>query len=77
MDRSTRKRVLVLDDDVGIVESVRDFLTLEGYEVLAETSPTATLARLEHGDIPDIALVDLLMNQVDGIALIAEIRQRA
>ncbi|MBI2945867.1 MAG: sigma-54-dependent Fis family transcriptional regulator [Candidatus Wallbacteria bacterium] len=77
MEKTSRRRVLVLDDDRAIVESVRDFLCLEGYDVLAETSPDAALARLDRGDIPDIAIIDLLLNQADGIELIAEVRKRA
>ena len=65
------KRILVVDDEVGIRELLRDILQDEGYHVeLAENAATARAARLR--ERPDIVLLDIWMPDCDGISLLKE-----
>jgi len=68
-------RVLVVDDDVFISDLLSRFLTKEGYEVLLAADGESALQTLNQEDV-DIALIDLMLDGMDGMALINEIRRR-
>ena len=65
------KRILVVYDEIGIRELLRDILQDEGYHVeLAENAAAARAARLH--ERPDIVLLDIWMPDCDGITLLKE-----
>lgn len=65
------KHILVVDDEIGIRELLRDILQDEGYRVqLAENAAVARAARLH--ERPDIVLLDIWMPDGDGISLLKE-----
>lgn len=65
------KRILVVDDEIGIRELLRDILQDEGYQVqLAENAAVARSIRLH--ERPDIVLLDIWMPDCDGISLLKE-----
>ncbi|TSA42645.1 MAG: sigma-54-dependent Fis family transcriptional regulator [Methylotenera sp.] len=65
------KRILVVDDEIGIRELLRDILQDEGYHVeLAENAAAARAARLH--ERPDIVLLDIWMPDCDGITQLKE-----
>ena len=65
------KHILVVDDEIGIRELLRDILQDEGYSVqLAENAAAARAARLH--ERPDVVLLDIWMPDCDGISLLKE-----
>ncbi len=65
------KHILVVDDEIGIRELLRDILQDEGYRVqLAENAASAREARLQ--ERPDLVLLDIWMPDCDGITLLKE-----
>jgi DNA-binding response OmpR family regulator len=52
------ERVLVVEDDLSIRESLSTALDLEGFDVRAVPSAESALALLD-SEIPDIALLDV------------------
>lgn len=65
------KRILVVDDEIGIRELLRDILQDEGYHVqLAENAAAAREVRLH--ERPDVVLLDIWMPDCDGISLLKE-----
>jgi len=61
----SKKRILVVDDEVDLVETVRFSLELEGFEILVAYNGEEALnqARKEH---PDLILLDLMLPKLDG-----------
>jgi two-component system alkaline phosphatase synthesis response regulator PhoP len=61
----SKKRILVVDDEVDLVETVRFSLELEGYDVLVTYNGEEALnqARKEN---PDLILLDLMLPKLDG-----------
>ena len=61
----SKKRILVVDDEVDLVETVRFSLELEGYDVLVADNGEEALnqARKEN---PDLILLDLMLPKLDG-----------
>lgn len=67
----TARQVLVVDDEVGIRELLRDILQDEGYHVrLAENAAEARELRQQAR--PDLVLLDIWMPDCDGITLLKE-----
>jgi two-component system, OmpR family, response regulator MprA len=68
-------RILVVDDERAVRESLRRALQLEGYEVeLAEDGADA-LAKLNGGGSPDAVILDVLMPVIDGLEVCRRIRR--
>ncbi len=65
------RHILVVDDEIGIRELLRDILEDEGHHVsLAENAQAARDARLKQR--PDLVLLDIWMPDCDGISLLKE-----
>ena len=63
--------ILVVDDEPGIRDLLREILEEEGYEVrLAENGEQARSARL--AKMPDLVLLDIWMPDVDGLSLLKD-----
>ena len=69
------KTILVVDDEEGVRESVREILTDEGYRVI-EASDGSNVLGLIRENHPDLVLLDIWMPELDGIGLLKEIKQR-
>lgn len=68
-------RILVVDDEPDIRQTIRDVLADEGYEVdLAESAAAAREARRRQR--PDVVLLDIWMPDLDGISLLREWNER-
>jgi DNA-binding response OmpR family regulator len=63
---TVRKRVLVVDDDPELVESVRVALVTRGYDVSVAGDGAEALAQIERVR-PDLMLLDLVMPRRSGI----------
>jgi DNA-binding NtrC family response regulator len=68
-------RILVIDDEDDVRESLHALLTSEGFAVDLAVNATDGLKQLEQ-PIYDLILVDLMMPDKSGIEMIGEIRQR-
>jgi DNA-binding response OmpR family regulator len=69
----TKKRVLVVDDEPGIIQFVKINLALAGYEVITTLSGEQTL-ELVQSEKPDIVLLDILMTPMTGFDILMELR---
>jgi UDP-3-O-[3-hydroxymyristoyl] N-acetylglucosamine deacetylase len=72
---TTQKTILVVDDEDGVRESVREVLTDEGYRVV-DTADGTSVLRMIQEEKPELVLLDIWMPQVDGIGLLKEIKSR-
>jgi two-component system KDP operon response regulator KdpE len=68
-----RKRVLVVDDEPGILRFVRVSLGMAGYDVITTTSGEEAL-KLVETDKPDIMLLDILMVPMSGLDILDQLR---
>ncbi len=69
------KRILVVDDNATNREIVSRHVRSWGMESMAIASPSDALARIEEGEKFDVAVLDLVMPEMDGLALAREIRR--
>ncbi|MCW5892829.1 MAG: response regulator [bacterium] len=68
-------RILVVDDDLGVCQSLRDLLTQEGCDVLVAVGGREALAKLDTEPV-DLVLSDVVMPDLDGYELFQEVRAR-
>jgi UDP-3-O-[3-hydroxymyristoyl] N-acetylglucosamine deacetylase len=68
-----QKTILVVDDEDGVRESVREVLSDEGYRVV-DTADGARVLEIIKAERPELVLLDIWMPQVDGIGLLKEIK---
>ncbi len=66
-------RVLVVEDDDGVRDSLRRALTLGGYEVLTAEGGQEGLFKAE-SDVPDVIVLDIGMPDIDGLQVCRTLR---
>ena len=69
-------RILLVDDDPGLLRLLSIRLRAEGYEVEAVESAHKALGVL-HRFSPDLVITDLRMDKMDGIGLLKELQTRS
>jgi two-component system, OmpR family, response regulator MprA len=68
-------KILVVDDERAVRDSLRRALELQGYEVDLAADGAEALARLESNGQVDAVLLDILMPVMDGIEVCRQIRR--
>ena len=69
-----RQRVLLVDDDHEIVESVRIALETNGYDVMVARDGNQGLAMAERED-PDLVVLDMMMPKRSGFLVLEKLRR--
>ena len=72
----TKGKILLVDDDPGLLRLLSIRLRAEEYEVEAVESAAKALGVL-HRFHPDLVITDLKMDKMDGIGLLKELQSRA
>ncbi|NTV95279.1 MAG: response regulator [Thiobacillus sp.] len=73
MDSSRQPRILVVDDDAGIRDLLRDYLVKQGMEVATARDGREMDERLPAFE-PDLLVMDLMMPGEDGLALTRRVK---
>jgi DNA-binding NtrC family response regulator len=71
-----KPRILIVDDDAGTLASLSRAFALEGYTALTATSAARALERLAEEPV-DAVLSDVVMPEMDGLAFLAKLKERA
>ena len=66
-------RVLVVEDDDGVRDSLRRALTLGGYEVITADGGQEGLFKAE-AEVPDVIVLDIGMPDIDGLRVCSTLR---
>jgi DNA-binding response OmpR family regulator len=64
--------ILIVEDDSSILENTREFLELEGFEVITATDGEKGLVQI-FKRVPDLIICDLLMPEIDGLELLRKL----
>lgn len=66
------RRILVVDDTPDLLDSIREFLRMEGYDVITSVNGKDALEKVALFN-PHLIITDLLMPVMDGFALIEHV----
>ncbi len=72
----TKKRVLIIDDDVVFADELKDILVSSGYDPIIEHDPRAVHESIRHAD-PEVILLDINMPKKSGFDVANELRYGA
>ncbi len=76
--REERRVVLIVEDDVKLMDSIRTFLRRNGYQTIcAETGQEALKQFYSHSLEIDIILLDVMLPELDGFEVLKSIRERS
>ena len=67
------RKILVIDDDKSICESLRLYLTEEGYEVGTALTGEEGLKRAQMSGW-DVVILDILLSDVDGLDILRRLK---
>jgi DNA-binding response OmpR family regulator len=73
MGPMTQKTVLVIDDEVGFVDAVRERLEASGYSVIGAYGGRDGVERAKR-DSPKVILLDLVMPNVNGFEVLSQLK---
>jgi two-component system alkaline phosphatase synthesis response regulator PhoP len=72
----SQTRILMVDDEPAIVETVRAYLEAEGYAVQAAADGSAAL-KLARRFQPNVIVLDLMLPGLDGLEVLRRLRQES
>ena len=67
-------KILVIDDDVSISETLELYLTEEGYDVVTANTGTEGLNRFVKNS-PDVVILDIRLPDIDGFTVLEDLRE--
>jgi DNA-binding response OmpR family regulator len=71
---TAKKRILLVDDDAEIVESIRAVLEARGYSILVARDGNQGLALAEREN-PDLVILDMMMPKRSGFLVLEKLRR--
>lgn len=74
MAEADRARILVIDDEPRMCESLQTLLTSIGYDVDTAQNGLAGVAKLERGAF-ELVITDLMMPELDGFGVLEHVQQ--
>jgi len=69
-----KKKILIVDDDQDICETLSDILDEEGYDVVTACDGQEALEKIRQGSF-NLVITDIKMPIMDGMALLKEIEK--
>lgn len=72
-----KQKILVADDEVRITELIRDFLSASGFEAVVAFNGADALKIFEKEKNISLALLDIMMPEIDGWQVCKEIRSKS
>lgn len=70
-----KTKILIVDDETAILHALGLYLRQEGYSTQAIAKFDHYLANMESSKLPDVIILDILLNQEDGLKIAKEIKQ--
>ena len=67
-------KIIVVDDEIGIIDSLSIFLKRSGYEFVGVTDPLEAIERVKNEHF-DLMLLDFIMTPIHGDKVVEEIRK--
>jgi DNA-binding NtrC family response regulator len=73
-EEKRKAKILVVDDEPGVLEALYEFLTLKEYEVIKANNGKEALAKVK-AERPHLVLLDIRMPGMDGFEVLGKIKE--
>lgn len=73
-DENNKYKIIVVDDEVGILDSLSVFLKKSGYDLVGITNPIEAIERIKNEHF-DLMVLDFLMAPIHGDQVVEEVRK--
>ncbi|MDC0584812.1 response regulator transcription factor [Bacteroidales bacterium] len=70
------KKILIIEDDTALMQTIDDLLTIEGFEVYNAKNGVVGVQKAQE-IIPDIIISDIMMPDLNGIEVLKQLRKLA
>ena len=67
------KKILVVDDEVGFTDTLKEIFVTRGYAVATAHDGEEALEKVR-GDVPDLVILDIMMPKMDGLKVAGTLR---
>ena len=71
-----KKKILIVDDESGIVQEIKEFLEEEGYEVMTADSAKNGIQMIEVF-LPDVIMIDVKLPDASGIDVLKACKEKS
>lgn len=71
---AAQQNILIVDDEPRLVQAVRRYLEMEGYQVYGASNGHEALEKLRRV-LPDLLILDVMMPEMDGFTTLRKIRE--
>ena len=71
-----KKKILIVDDEAGIVQEIKEFLEEEGYEAYTADSAKAGIQRIEELK-PDVVMIDVKLPDASGLDVLRACKEKS
>jgi CheY-like chemotaxis protein len=75
MDAGKKRKILLVDDEVGFAEILKELLQMDGYEVVLVNDGQEAIEKLEIY-APDLIISDIMMPRLGGLELYHQLRKK-
>lgn len=75
MSNEKKNKIIIVDDDKFLLDMYAMKFAEQSYEVTPCSSAEEVLEKVRGGLVPDIFLVDIIMQKMDGFTLVETLRQ--
>lgn len=73
-EKTSQGRVLVVDDEPSIVNTISDWLKFSGYETFIATTGAETLVQANK-EKPDLIILDIILPDISGIEVLRKLKE--
>lgn len=68
------KKILIIEDDLILLNLLKERITKAGYGIIAEKNGSSGLKRAE-AEIPDLILLDIILPEMDGFTVLQKLKE--
>jgi DNA-binding response OmpR family regulator len=71
-----KKKILIIDDDKFLLDMYSLKFTEQGFDVTPCSSAQEALGKVQGGFLPEIIVVDVVMQEMDGFSFIKDLKEK-
>lgn len=72
---TTKKKILIVDDDVFLLDMYALKFSQSVFEVTTALGPEVALEKLKSGFVPDVMILDIIMPVMDGFEFLEKVNE--